>query len=364
MARRKTEVFGLSFMDCICCGFGATILLFTILNSRTHERAQVEKGALMAEVLLRERQVDEAEARRVELRNALHRVDEEKVTAQGLSTRLIEVVRELELELAAREQQTVAQKEHVEKLKADLRSLEEENQRLSGGVESQEVPGERARAFVGDGERQYLTGLRVGGRRILFLVDASASMLADTVVNAVRRRNLSEAARRKADKWVHATRTVDWLTTQVPRDARFQVYLFDSKVRAAVAGSEGVWLEAKEPGKLDQAVAAVKATAPLGGTSLQQAFASVRGLNPLPDNVILITDGLPTQGAAPTPGRGPVSSRERLRFYERALEELPRGVTVNTVLFPMEGDPLAPVSFWKLAMATHGSFMTPSRDWP
>lgn len=364
MARRKTEVFGLSFMDCICCGFGATILLFTILNSRTHERAQVEKGALMAEVLLRERQVREAESRRVELRNALHRVDEEKVTAQGLSTRLIEVVRELELELAAREQQTVAQKEHVEKLKADLRSLEEDNKRLSGGVESQEVPGERARAFVGDGERQYLTGLRVGGRRILFLVDASASMLADTVVNAVRRRNLSEAARRKADKWVHATRTVDWLTTQVPRDARFQVYLFDSKVRAAVAGSEGVWLEAKEPGKLDQAVAAVKATAPLGGTSLQQAFASVRGLNPLPDNVILITDGLPTQGAAPTPGRGPVSSRERLRFYERALEELPRGVTVNTVLFPMEGDPLAPVSFWKLAMATHGSFMTPSRDWP
>ena len=59
-----------------------------------------------------------------------------------------------------------------------------------------------------------------------------------------------------------------------------------------------------------------------------------------------------------------MSSRERLRFYERALEELPRGVTVNTVLFPMEGDPLAPVSFWKLAMATHGSFMTPSRDWP
>ncbi len=364
MARRKTEVFGLSFMDCICCGFGATILLFTILNSRTNERAQVEKGALMAEALLRERQVREAESRRVELRNALHRVDEEKVTAQGLSTRLIEVVRELELELAAREQQTVAQKEHVEKLKADLRSLEEENRRLSGGVASEEIPGERARAFVGDGERQYLTGLRVGGRRILFLVDASASMLADTVVNAVRRRNLSEAARRKADKWVHATRTVDWLTAQVPRDARFQVYLFDSRVRAAVAGSEGVWLEAREPGKLDQAVAAVKATAPLGGTSLQQAFASIRGLNPLPDNVILITDGLPTQGAAPTPGRGPVSGRERLRFYERALEELPRGVTVNTVLFPMEGDPLAPVSFWKLAMATHGSFMTPSRDWP
>ena len=33
VARRKTEVFGLSFMDCICCGFGATILLYMVLNS-------------------------------------------------------------------------------------------------------------------------------------------------------------------------------------------------------------------------------------------------------------------------------------------------------------------------------------------
>lgn len=364
MARRKTEVFGLSFMDCICCGFGAVILLFTILNASANERAHVETGALMAEVLLRERQVQDAQARRVELRNAVHRIDEEKATAQGLATRLIEVVRELELELAAREQQTVAQKEHVARLKADLKSLDEENKRLSGGAQSEDVPGERARAFVGDGERQYLTGLRVGGRRILFLVDASASMLADTVVNAVRRRNLSDAARRKADKWVHATRTVDWLTSQVPRDARFQVYLFDTRARAAIAGTEGVWLEARDAAKLDQAVAAVKATAPLGGTSLQQAFASMRGLNPLPDNVILLTDGLPTQGAAPQPGGGTVSGRQRLRLYERALDELPRGVTVNTILFPMEGDPMAPVSFWKLAMATHGSFMTPSRDWP
>jgi hypothetical protein len=364
VARRRTEVFGLSFMDCICCGFGATILLFTILNAKQTERAHVETGALLAEVLQREKVVKDAQLRRVELRNALKKIDEENVTTQGLSRRLIEVMQQLEEELAARQDRTLAQKEHVEKLKADLKSLEEANKRLSGGIKTDDVPGERTRSFVGDGERQYLTGLRVGGRRILFLVDASASMLADTVVNAVRRRNLSEATRRKADKWVHASRSVDWLTSQVPRDAKFQVYLFDTKARAAIAGTEGVWLEAKEAGKLDQAVAAVKSTAPSGGTSLHHAFAVVRSMNPLPDNVILITDGLPTQGRTPPTRRGTVSARERERFFEQALRELPRGVTVNTVLFPMEGDPEAAAGFWKLAMATHGSFMTPSRDWP
>ena len=30
--RRETEVFSLSFMDCICCGFGAIILLLVLTD--------------------------------------------------------------------------------------------------------------------------------------------------------------------------------------------------------------------------------------------------------------------------------------------------------------------------------------------
>ena len=37
---------------------------------------------------------------------------------------------------------------------------------------------------------------------------------------------------------------------------------------------------------------------------------------------------------------------------------------VNVILFPMEGDPMASPAFWKLAMASRGSFMTPSSAWP
>ena len=83
-----------------------------------------------------------------------------------------------------------------------------------------------------------------------------------------------------------------------------------------------------------------------------------RRLNPPPDNILLITDGLPTQGRTPPRG-GTVSGKERLRLFERAVQALPRRAPVNTLLLPMEGDPMAAPAFWKLAMATrrvvHGS---------
>ena len=39
-------------------------------------------------------------------------------------------------------------------------------------------------------------------------------------------------------------------------------------------------------------------------------------------------------------------------------------VPLNTILLPMEGDAYAAAAFWELAVRTHGSFLTPSRQWP
>jgi hypothetical protein len=363
VARRKAEVFGLSFMDCICCGFGATILLYMVLNSGARDRAAHELDPLRAETDRLEQQVLEGQADLVELRNTFERIRDQSAAAQGLSTRLIDVVHQSQEELATFEQQTIAQREHLNKLQADLRSLEEGAKRLSGGIKSREVPGERVRSFVGDGDRQYLTGLKVGGKRILFLVDASASMLADTIVNAIRRRYLPEADRVRADKWRQAVRAVDWLTTQIPRDAQFQIYVFDTAPRALLPGTEGAWVAARDGKSLDQALANLRGTAPAGGTSLEAAFKAAATLNPPPDNILLLTDGLPTQGLTPPRART-VSGRDRLKLFDRALQALPRGVPVNVLLYPMEGDPMAAPAFWRLAIATRGSFMTPARDWP
>ena len=82
-----------------------------------------------------------------------------------------------------------------------------------------------------------------------------------------------------------------------------------------------------------------------------------------PDNLFLLTDGLPTQGKDP-PGSAMVSGEQRRRNFLSAVEQIPVGIPFNVVLYPMEGDPEAAAMFWQLAMATQGAFIAPSRDWP
>jgi hypothetical protein len=84
----------------------------------------------------------------------------------------------------------------------------------------------------------------------------------------------------------------------------------------------------------------------------------------VPDNIFLITDGLPTQGTGSTARGTKVSGNQRQRLFRQAVRQLPAGVPVNIILAPMEGDPLAASEFWQLAQSTRGSFMSPSRDWP
>ncbi len=361
--RRETNIFSLSLLDCICCGFGALILFHMIVASRSGRLQRDNSEALQAEVDKRQQEVLEGHERLVEVRNSFREIEERKAATQGLSTRILETLRQIEAELAIYEGQTVATRAHVAKLKADLKSLEEGAKRLSGGTPSQEVPGRNVRNFVGDGDRQYLSGLKLGGKRIMILADASASMLAEDIVNAVRRKLFPPEVRVHARKWRQAVKAVDWLTAQMPRDSQYQLYVFDTRARPVLAGTDGVWLEAKDRVSLDKAVTGLRQTAPYGGTSLYYAFAAAKAMNPPPDNIILLTDGLPTQGARAAT-RKTVSGRERLRHFDDALDELPRGVPVNIVLFPMEGDPMAMTAFWKLAMASRGSLMTPSSAWP
>ena len=47
-----------------------------------------------------------------------------------------------------------------------------------------------------------------------------------------------------------------------------------------------------------------------------------------------------------------------------AVRSIPRRLPVNVMLFPMDGDPEAAGYFWELAVASGGSLLTPSRDWP
>jgi hypothetical protein len=102
---------------------------------------------------------------------------------------------------------------------------------------------------------------------------------------------------------------------------------------------------------------------PQDGTSLINAFAAVKAMNPLPDQVILITDGLPTQGKSPGL-RKYIDAGARARLFDDAVGELPEKVPVDVVLLPMKGDLPAAHRFWQLSRFTNGTLLMPSKDWP
>ena len=363
MLRRSVSVFSLSFLDAMTCGLGAVVLLYMVINASVQQRTDELTLTLRAEVDRLETEVLEGHARMVELRNSNRVVENERVRASGLARRLLERLEEIRDELATYSSSTIARREHINRLKADVRSLEEDAKRLSAATPSDETPGRDLRIHVGDGDRQYLTGLKIGGDRILFIVDASASMLDDTIVNIIRRRNLPDTEKIRAEKWRQAVATIDWLTTQIPRTSQFQIYTFSDRPRPVLPDTAGRWLDGGDRETLDRAVAALGQVAPDGGTNLYHALGLITGLNPRPDNVTLLVDGLPTMGAGKA-AHGTVSATQRAKLFARAIKNLPRSIPINVILFPMEGDPMAASAYWQLAMAHRGSFMSLSEDWP
>ncbi|HEY8539628.1 MAG TPA: VWA domain-containing protein [Steroidobacteraceae bacterium] len=364
MARRKTEVFSMSFLDCITCAFGSVVLVYTLINARGGLRQMAETESARSQIEQLEQQVLEGYQRLYVLRNSLVETDEERVRTEGMGTRVLEEAERLKLELADAEKETLSRREAIERLKADLKSLEEGMRRLDGGSESKQTTGTRVRGFTGTGDRQYLTGLRVGGSRIVLLVDVSASMLDETVVNVLRMRNMPESRKLLSEKWRRTLSTVEWLAAQLPVESEFQMLAFNTQAKWLVPGSEGKWLKVNDPNALTDAITSLRKVVPHDGTSLENAFVAMNTLSPKPDNVILITDGLPTQGASPPMFKKVVDGDDRVEFFERAIAKYPKDVPLNVILMPMEGDPSAPSAYWLAARRTGGSFMSPSKDWP
>jgi len=165
---------------------------------------------------------------------------------------------------------------------------------------------------------------------------------------------------------------VDWLTTQLPPPSQYQLYTFNEEVEALIPGTEGSWLEVADDVQLNDAVDRLDKLIPENGTNLENVFQSVAAMNPLPDNIYLITDGLPTLGSRQgsflnrnnNSNANTVTGREREELFKNALTQLPSGIPVNVILAPLEGDPMAASLYWKLAVSTGGSYLSPSRDWP
>jgi len=363
--RRPVEIFSMSFLDCMSCGFGAVILFFMIINAQVRETTEQDPTSLMSETKKLEVEILDGRKNLVLARNTIEQLDEQNQTAEGQIAQILALIEALRVELSKFDNDSLAKIERIEELQADIKTLEQQVERLLKLAAEQEADGAKIREFdnEGQGSRQYLTGLKLDGKRTLILVDRSASMLDDTIINIIRRRNMSDTQKLKSVKWRQVVASVDWLTAQIRPGTKFQIYMFNNTVEPVIKGSRGTWLTADDSAQLDEAVRVLQHTPPSNGTNMQAAFAAAREFEPRPDNIILLADGLPTLDQATT-SRRTVTGRQRVQLFGRAMRELPGGVPVNIFLYPLEGDYEAPILYWALAFETGGSFISVSRDWP
>ena len=164
--RRPFEIFSLSFLDCICCGFGAIVLLF-VLNKMGEPQA--------------------LEQARHDLQALLARLEEELFVIRGETT-------VLNRDLRGREQQLSAETLKVARLQGDLsrvqgqyqasRELSSVQDIIAGRLlaAQQELSEEMKRLQRQRGEAYQrpsdapIGGIPVDSEYIIFVIDTSGSM--------------------------------------------------------------------------------------------------------------------------------------------------------------------------------------------
>ncbi len=357
--KRKVSAFSLSFLDIMSCGFGAVVLLFLIIKHRVD--ADVPSPMIRddhtSEVMLLEEEIQEGRKHLAELKNTIARMDARLVSAKGMARRIRDDIQETR---SLTEQLTLeTDAVELERIKLNLKKLEDKKKELQ---RERDARGDDARKIAGDGTREYLTGLKIEGRRLLVLMDASASMLDDTIVNVIRFRNMRDEIKRHAEKWKNAVNMVEWLTAKFPVNSRYQIYIFNTDTTSILPDKKGKWLDVGNREELNNVIEALNRIVPENGTNLEKAFASIKGLRPAPDSIYLLTDGLPTQGSKTIRG-ATISGKQRLDLFTRAVKKLPGNIPINVILAPMEGDTDAAYAFWRLALTSNGSFMSPTEDW-
>jgi hypothetical protein len=213
--------------------------------------------------------------------------------------------------------------------------------------------------------RQYLTGFNFEGNYIVFMLEASGGMLGYTVDEALGRVGLPDDQKRKQEKWRRAVTAVHWIIANLGPRQNYQIVVFNKETKLLLPDREDEWLEPLNRETTTEVIKKLDEVVPQGGANLERAFVEVRSLFPSVDTIVLLTDSLPTQSDSVSVGStSTTDDRDRESFFRAAIKEIPRQTPINTILFPMSGDPACPYLFWQLADATKGSLISPAPSWP
>ncbi|MCX6953994.1 MAG: hypothetical protein NTV51_17740 [Verrucomicrobia bacterium] len=347
--RRETEVFSLAFLDCICCGFGAVLLVFVLSIAQKINIDKTDIDDLRDRTKAMERNVtlSQAELDRLAQVLAAAQLELDDANAKNTQDQLKLSSRQRELMLML--QQTGAMKDALATLLGEKKNLPTEDHAP--------IP------IPNIDRRQYLTGVKLTGEFVVFVVRASGSMLDETIDGATARLGDPDDKKREAPKWQRTVHALQWMIASLDPNTHFQVLFFNDDVKSVLPDRGDEWFSTKDKKTVNEIVKAIDAVVPKGGANLEKAFTAVRFLPRLPDSIVLFTDGLPTRSDSLAMD-GDVGQEERIRFFKIATKQLPPRIPVSTILFPMSGDPAGPAMFWELANATRGALVSPAKSWP
>lgn len=348
--RRTLQIFSISFLDCICCGFGGVLLLFVLVAGKQRDAQERQMAEIREVVGQYEFDVKSREDR-------IDRLEMEAQEDQGRRNELQTRNTVTEQEVSQLEQQLARLLQGEVQMRKDLLDLLAEKETLATTDVPDPVPIPNVK------RRQYLTGFKLEGQYILFLVRASGSMVSDDIDEAIAMQGKPDQEKRESKKWQRVVRSVQWLISSLPEDSAFQVVMFAEETKPLLPKYEVDWIARNDREGVKEVLAALGEVVPKGGANLERAFRYVRSMSTVPASMVLLTDGLPTQSDSYGSGEV-VTDLDRVRFFNAAAAAAAGDIPVNTILYPLVGDPASPFLFWQLADKTKGALVSPAPSWP
>jgi len=350
--RKQSAGFNLAFLDIMSCGLGAIILVFMLVKHNVNDSSveldnlqndiqQLEEKKLKAQQIVQNTKAQLAENSRTENTARKELAAKQAILSQTSA----------DIELTSKQ---------LELLKSAIKTIKV--LKKDDLIETQQVQ-----------EQHYLLGLKVEGPKIAILVDNSASMTHEKLIDIIKTKNGSSQEKQQAEKWIRTQKVVAWLLARLPKNSDVIVVAFNEKAKNLGSAN---WAKANSSSTINAILSDLNTLVPEGATNLQQGLQAINTFSP--SNLYIITDGLPTKGESRYKSLNPfascsslsgnstiISGECRVKLFKQTIKESAKSnIQVNVILLPLEGDPDATNQYWSWTAATGGLVLSPAGDWP
>ena len=332
-------------------------------------------GAIILVLIIVKQDVDKASPESDLLRADLARIEQQdetlRVSISGVKADLLAEATEvakIQAKITSLKSEVLRKSETISQKQAQISSVKDTIKNAPKAKSDDVVESESG------GEEQYVMGLKVEGQKIVFLIDSSASMTDEKLIDIIRRKSSSESEKKRGPKWKRSLRTVRWLLARSPKNSQIAVVSFNQKAKVLAGGG---WFSSRDAGTLTQVYHELDKLVPTGATNLQRGLQKAVSLKP--SDIYLLTDGLPTDGVSRYTSLNPfaacgsllgrsnnISGICRVKLFRQTIADSgpKRGTKVNVILLPIEGDPQAAPEYWRWTAATGGLLISPALSWP